>query len=600
MRGQIEIANRSNDSSLLRSFVFIFGDNGIMPRNAFLVALLLFSLSATAAELRETQTIDGVRIATVYPAGFDSKMPTDLLIYGCPNGNSIEQTLGCRLEPGMDWHFDIQHIAAQTRFLQKLDATRNLVLAVIEADVKSFPAWRRARADNGKVIRNMVEQIAAAVPGDAKKITLAGHSGGGSFIFGFLNGGDAIPDIITRIIWLDANYAYDDAENHGDKLLAWLAADASRHLIVFAYNDRVATLNGKPFVSETGGTFYRSKKMLERFGKDLKITQTPRGEFEEYIALNGQIRFLLHPNPEKKILHTVLVERNGVIEAMTMGTPLENKWGGQFWGPRIYSDLIEAAPTTQPTTKPSSINARAANAMGGKMFSDTIADLPPKAREAAIVAEIIGGNIPDFSRKFVPITVKVGGHTCVIEVMSDYLAVGSDDDFVRMPMTPASATAIAKAFGCTLPTRKMVNDIYEQAEVKLEPKPLTEQREAVRTFVQHNQIIEQQRVGTQPPARLGQLSAGHKKDIVITPRLKEKPNKVAIYGWQKPDGKPIQPLYVGHADYYVDYSHGVRLIKREVLVDGVARDIFDLLKNAELCGVVSDEGVTEAGAATYE
>lgn len=570
-----------------------------MPRHAIILALLLILSTAAEAERRESQTIDGVRVVTVYPAGFDSKKPTDLLIYGCPNGNSIEQTLGCRLEPGMDWHFDIQHIAAQTRYLQKLDASRNLVLAVIEADVKSFPAWRKARPDNGKIIRNMVEQIAAAVLGDAKKITLAGHSGGGSFIFGFLNGGEAIPDNITRIIWLDANYAYDDAENHGDKLLAWLAGSPSRHLIVFAYNDRVATLNGKPFVSETGGTFYRSKKMLERFGKDLKITQSPRGEFEEYVALNGQIRFLLHPNPEKKILHTVLVERNGVIEAMTMGTPLQDQWRGQFWGPRIYSDLIDAAPATQPTTKPTTIPARPANAMGGKMFADTIADLPPKAREAAIVAEIIGGNIPDFSRKFIPITVKVGGQTCVLEVMSDYLAVGSDDDFVRMPMTPASAMAIAKAFGCALPTRKLVNDIYEQAEIKLEPKPLTEQREAVRTFVQHNQIIEQQRAATQPRARLSQLIAGHKKDIVITPRLKEKPNKVAIYGWHKLDGKPIQPLYVGHADYYVDYSHGVRLIKREVLVDRVARDIADVLKDEQLCGVVSDEGVIEFGVATY-
>jgi hypothetical protein len=159
--------------------------------------------------------------------------------------------------------------------------------------------------------------------------------------------------------------------------------------------------------------------------------------------------------------------------------------------------------------------------------------------------------------------------------------------------------AIAKAFGCTLPTRKMVNDIYANAEVKLEPQPLTEQREAVRTFVQHNQIIEEQRATRQPPAQLGQLVAGHKKDIVITPRLKEKPNKVAIYGWHKPDGNPIQPLYVGHAGYYVDYSHGVRLIKREVLVDGVARDIAEVLKDAELAGLVSDEGVIEFGVATY-
>ena len=26
------------------------------------------------------------------------------------------------------------------------------------------------------------------------------------------------------------------------------------------------------------------------------------------------------------------------------------------------------------------------------------------------------------------------------------------------------------------------------------------------------------------------------------------------------DGKPIQPLYTGHVNWYVDYSHGVRLV----------------------------------------
>src|SRR5947208_3539468 len=46
---------------------------------------------------------------------FDPAKPTDLVIYSLPNGNSIEQTLGCQLAPGMDWHYNIQHIAAQTR-----------------------------------------------------------------------------------------------------------------------------------------------------------------------------------------------------------------------------------------------------------------------------------------------------------------------------------------------------------------------------------------------------------------------------------------------------------------------------------------------------
>jgi len=42
---------------------------------------------------------------------------------------------------------------------------------------------------------------------------------------------------------------------------------------------------------------------------------------------------------------------------------------------------------------------------------------------------------------------------------------------------------------------------------------------------------------------------------------------VAIYGWHKLDGKPIQPLYTGHVDWYVDYSHGIRLVSRTIYID---------------------------------
>src|SRR4029079_19173007 len=121
-------------------------------------------------------------------------------------------------------------------------------------------------------------------------------------------------------------------------------------------------------------------------------------------------------------------------------------------------------------------------------------------------------------------------------------------------------------------------------------------REAVETFMKHNAIIEEQRAGKPP----GQLIAGIKKDVVITNRLKEQHTKVAISGGHKLDGKPIQPLYVGHVDWYVDYSHGIRLVKREMTVDGKRADLEDVMKDPNLCGAVSDEGPIVSGAATYE
>ncbi len=213
-------------------------------------------------------------------------------------------------------------------------------------------------------------------------------------------------------------------------------------------------------------------------------------------------------------------------------------------------------------------------------------------REAAILREISSGNFPDFLREFktVPIAGSLKGAekdvTVTLEVMPDYLAIGSDSDFIRVPMTPQTAQRIADQFGCTMPTRKMVDAIDRVAEVRLAPHAMTVEREAVATFVEHNAIVEKQR-GDKP---LGPLVIGSKKDIVLTPRIFEKPQRLAIYGWRQLNGQPIQPLTIVHWNHYVDYSHGVRLIRDNVEVDGKSVKISDLLADPDRCGLVSDEG----------
>ena len=90
----------------------------------------------------------GVRVVINEPEAQTSK-PVLLVLYALPNGSTIEQTVGKRIQPGDDWHFDIQHIGAQTRFLREKIADRNLVVAYLENDLKSWPAWRRKHGDAG-------------------------------------------------------------------------------------------------------------------------------------------------------------------------------------------------------------------------------------------------------------------------------------------------------------------------------------------------------------------------------------------------------------------------------------------------------------------
>src|SRR5437016_2103376 len=71
------------------------------------------------------------RIVTNTPANVDATKPTLLIVYLLPNGSTIEMTAGARLLPGMDWHYDIQHINAQTRKLRQIDPARNYIVAYV-------------------------------------------------------------------------------------------------------------------------------------------------------------------------------------------------------------------------------------------------------------------------------------------------------------------------------------------------------------------------------------------------------------------------------------------------------------------------------------
>jgi hypothetical protein len=237
---------------------------------------------------------------------------------------------------------------------------------------------------------------------------------------------------------------------------------------------------------------------------------------------------------------------------------------------------------------------RLPSALPGSVIAGEVRDLPLEAREERLYDEIAGGNVPAWLRRLQPVEVQatLGGqtHRVVFRVAPDYLAVGSDDDYLLVPLSPQTAQRLADLVNASLPTPLMADAIWRAAGIRLEPAPIPPSPEmtTVAVFETHARMVRKQRSAAgQPP---GVLVAGHKKDVVITARLAASPGKVAIYGWHRPDGTPIQPLYTGHTDRWVDYSHGIRLVSREVMVDGVPRDLPDILGDERLAGLLSDEG----------
>jgi hypothetical protein len=245
-----------------------------------------------------------------------------------------------------------------------------------------------------------------------------------------------------------------------------------------------------------------------------------------------------------------------------------------------------------PDVLVSAIPSRSADAPSGAKFVRQILDISGATRESEITAALRSGNIPNRLRQLEPVTLHAGETMPEITICvgKDYLAVGSDGDFLRVPMGLQAAIATATSFGFILPTPRMVDAIHQRAEIRLPPAPLPAGDEMRSTpyYADHDRLIAAQRDEVVAPA--DSLVAGHKKDLVLTNRLWSKLGRVAIYGWHKTDGTVIQPLSTVHGARYADYSHGVRLVSLVAFVDGVPRSLLDLLQDPQIAGLITGEG----------
>ena len=288
--------------------------------------------------IRSFTTSDSVRVTIDLPDDFSPRQPTTLCFFALPNGNSTEQTMGRRMNPGDDWHFDIQHIRAQTLFIRQRLAGKNFVVVYLENNLRSWPAWKQRHPGFRLRLPFLLDSLRGLIPGKKPVVYLNGHSGGGSLIFGFLAGVKKIPRYVQRISFLDSDYGYDSTYDR--KLRHWLRK-RGHCLNVFAYNDSVALLDGKSFVSATGGTWYRSWLMLRHLQTGFRLERLSEDSIIHFSSGDGRIQFFFRTNPERKIYHTVQVERNGFIHSVFCGRPLDSK-GYRYYGPRAYADLVES------------------------------------------------------------------------------------------------------------------------------------------------------------------------------------------------------------------------------------------------------------------
>ena len=201
-------------------------------------------------------------------------------------------------------------------------------------------------------------------------------------------------------------------------------------------------------------------------------------------------------------------------------------------------------------------------ALTGSQFAEQVLRMDSRTREQAILKQVFAGNLPAFLSKLIPVALSYRQPdgktlTATIFVMPEYLAIGTDRDFLRIPMNLYSAVAAASRMGFILPTRKIVNAIYEQSAFHFAPEPM----------------------GAGPGMRSTDYYRTHNR------KIEEQSRALGVT-----QGAPIQPLSTVHGACYADYSHGIRLVSETVVVDGKNRSVYDVLKDPVLSKVLSDEG----------
>ena len=252
------------------------------------------------------------------------------------------------------------------------------------------------------------------------------------------------------------------------------------------------------------------------------------------------------------------------------------------------------------------LKQRKADAMTGSAFAKAISDstITLKKRERQIYKEIKSGNVPDFLRSLQQVTdskdwdLGIDKVSVTYFVLPDYFCIGNNNDFFYIPMTPVLAQRIAKLTKTSLPTKRMVDQMYKNAKIKLVPQPISPSKlmTTVPIFIAHNDSIKLQLNPYILKHIASELTAGSKKDIIISNKIYgENTKRVVIYGWHKLDGKPIQPVYNKHTNNWADYSHGVRLIQNNVIVNNNGIDykttIQKVLKSNTKNYLLSDEGL---------
>ena len=251
------------------------------------------------------------------------------------------------------------------------------------------------------------------------------------------------------------------------------------------------------------------------------------------------------------------------------------------------------------------IPERKPDAISGAEFLEGFKKVYGVDYEEAITHQILGGNVPDFMRlenfREITLTENINGAEVEIrlKVCSDYLAIGGNDDYARIPLSPVGLQILGSVLGMSIPTKKLVDRIYEIAreenslmgliEAPIVARsyphkvphptkkgkmarlseiwniPSYEKRRSVFLLKPDFAVVQSQladKIKKERGLPRFALMCGHKKDVILDYHSLTHPEKLVQYRPFHPQGLDFGAHYKDHTDY----SLGGRLVDQVVYV----------------------------------
>lgn len=249
--------------------------------------------------------------------------------------------------------------------------------------------------------------------------------------------------------------------------------------------------------------------------------------------------------------------------------------------------------------------------LAGCRDGDPSLDADLRARSDALVRRVNESvDIPDFLRFFLPVRVKKTladgnkpiGYEAVYYVSPDWLSIGSDFEWCRVPLSAVAGQRVLNRFGCRHPTPLMARQIYESTRAPTGPvDPFVpfisrESFKAVEGGVQSTEMflaLHQDIEFRRRDSTLGHLITGPMRDVTIGKVVSDK-KQLLLWGGVLASGKAAENKGAHDLDRFTDHAMGLRLVYGMLYIKKAGgawapKSIDEVLSNDVEYALISDE-----------